>query len=277
MSSRNKNGALRFPFIAVWEFRVRPGRRRVFEKTYGPEGAWADLFRRDRGYLGTELVRDRERPLRYLTLDFWTSRQAYRRFLKQNRAAYQQLNRRCELLTARERLIGEFDHVGGMSACARSGNGAAPSSALTLRSAVGADIPAMMALEGNLVSAARWSEATYRGIFEQGCREPIACALEDPSAGVRAFLIAHVMDDDCELENIVVAPELQSRGWGTKLVEELISRAASRGAKRIYLEVRESSRPARALYEKCGFVVAGRRRSYYQNPSEDALLYRLEL
>ena len=46
------------------------------------------------------------------------------------------------------------------------------------------------------------------------------------------------------------------------------------GAKVVYLEVRESNKAARALYEKWAFIEAGRRKSYYQEPLEDALVLK---
>ena len=49
-----------------------------------------------------------------------------------------------------------------------------------------------------------------------------------------------------------------------------------RGAKAVFLEVRESNYAARALYEKWAFVESGRRRRYYQDPNEDAILYRID-
>ena len=276
MNVGKENHGLRFPFLVVWEFRVRSGRRRAFEKAYGPEGDWVRLFRRDQEYLGTELIVDRERPLRYLTLDFWTSRRAHRRFLRRHQAAYERLNRQCELLTVREKLIGEFEHLGAIAASARTPKSDA--AAVELRPAMVSDIPRMMALERNLLSAARWSETTYRRIFDEGSRVSIACVAEGATGcGLAGFFVARLTGDECELENIVVAAEQQSRGFGQRLIDELISRARARGAKRIYLEVRESSRPARALYEKCGFAVTGRRRSYYRTPPEDALLYIREL
>ena len=275
MKPGKKNHALEFPFIVVWEFRVRSGRRRAFEKAYGPEGDWARLFRRDQEYLGTELIVNEEGPLRYLTLDFWTSRRAHRRFLKHHQAAYERLNGQCELLTLKEKLIGEFDHLGGEPAWAQTRKSHAGT--VKLRPATASDIPRMMALERNLVSAARWSEATYRGIFAQGSRASIACVAESPVCGVAGFFIARLTGDECDLENLVVDAEQQSRGWGKRLIDELVSQARARGAKCINLEVRESSRRARSLYEKSGFAVSGRRRSYYRNPPDDALLYRREL
>jgi ribosomal-protein-alanine N-acetyltransferase len=44
----------------------------------------------------------------------------------------------------------------------------------------------------------------------------------------------------------------------------------------VYLEVRESNRAARSLYVKCAFIESGHRKSYYSEPEEDAVLYRLD-
>ena len=95
-------------FIVVWEFRVRPGKRRAFEKAYGPDGDWARFFRTGKGYICTELLSDRGTPLRYLTLDFWKSRTDYERFKEENRAAYQAIDKKCASLTEKEVKIGQF-------------------------------------------------------------------------------------------------------------------------------------------------------------------------
>ncbi len=100
-------------FAVVWEFRVRSGKRREFEKIYGPDGAWVKLFRRDREYIRTDLIRDRETPRRYLTIDVWSSRQAYLRFKKRNRDDYDRVDRSCVSLTEGEVKIGEFHRVAG--------------------------------------------------------------------------------------------------------------------------------------------------------------------
>jgi heme-degrading monooxygenase HmoA len=98
-------------FTIVWEFLVRPGKRREFEKTYGPRGSWARLFRRGRGYLRTELMRDGQRVNRYLVLDVWTSRAAYEKFKAANRVGYQALDQRCESMTEMEVEIGRWEAV----------------------------------------------------------------------------------------------------------------------------------------------------------------------
>lgn len=96
-------------FIAIWQFQVKPESIAAFEKIYGPEGAWARLFRNSPDYLGTDLVRDLDHPRRYLTLDRWTSREALQRFKQDHHAAYTALDKQCESLTEREVLLGEFE------------------------------------------------------------------------------------------------------------------------------------------------------------------------
>jgi heme-degrading monooxygenase HmoA len=101
-----------YRLIIIWEFRVRRGKQREFERVYGPDGEWAEFFGVGKGYLGTELIRDQEVPLRYATLDFWKSQAAYELFKKKHRTEYSQIDKRCESLTQRENLIGYFRRVG---------------------------------------------------------------------------------------------------------------------------------------------------------------------
>lgn len=94
--------------VIVWEFRVQPGRAAGFERAYGPEGDWAQLFRRSPGYRGTELLRDPEDPERYLTLDRWEDPADFEAFKAANGDDYRRLDQACESLCSEERLIGRF-------------------------------------------------------------------------------------------------------------------------------------------------------------------------
>ena len=98
-------------FCTVWEFRVRPAATEAFEAAYAPDGEWARLFRRDAGYLGTELLRDRAEPGRYLTVDRWRSAAAWEAFRDRHGADYAALDERCEPLTLAERHLGSFEAV----------------------------------------------------------------------------------------------------------------------------------------------------------------------
>ena len=77
---------------------------------------------------------------------------------------------------------------------------------------------------------------------------------------------------ESDITNITVSGECRRRGVGTALMEELFRRCPERGVTVIHLEVRESTAPARALYEKLGFIADGRRKNYYTDPAEDAIL-----
>lgn len=77
---------------------------------------------------------------------------------------------------------------------------------------------------------------------------------------------------ESDITNNTVSGECRRQGIATALLEELFRRCPKKGVTVVHLEVRESNAPARALYEKLGFVVDGRRKGYYTSPAEDAIL-----
>ncbi len=98
-------------FVILWEYEVKPGCEKRFEDSYGPDGDWARFFRRDPRYRETRLLRDPAGANRYLTADFWDSREAYEDFQRENREEYQALDASFEWLTVRERHVGSFVRV----------------------------------------------------------------------------------------------------------------------------------------------------------------------
>jgi ribosomal-protein-alanine acetyltransferase len=137
-----------------------------------------------------------------------------------------------------------------------------------VRPATPADLPALLGLDRGAPAAAHWSEADYRRLFAEAGR--VALVIEDGS--VEGFIIGRDLGSEWEIENIVIAGSAQRRGLGTRLVQELLELAQTQGAQAVFLEVRESNRAARALYSKFGFVESRRRKSYYRNPDEDAIV-----
>ncbi len=131
----------------------------------------------------------------------------------------------------------------------------------------------MMALERHAVTAAHWSREQYETAFESDVREVLV--LEEGSA-VQGFLVGRRVDAEWEIENVAVAGPARRNGLGTRLVGEFLNLARSQGAQSVYLEVRESNQAARLLYKKWAFVESGRRKDYYRDPEEDAVLYRLD-
>jgi heme-degrading monooxygenase HmoA len=98
--------------LILWSFEIAEVNETEFRRVYGPEGEWAQLFRRGLGYLGTELLRDLESPRRYLTIDRWDSAGSFERFKIAFGEEYAALDHRCERLTVTERPLGRFDDPG---------------------------------------------------------------------------------------------------------------------------------------------------------------------
>lgn len=143
---------------------------------------------------------------------------------------------------------------------------------MRIRAAGAADLPRMRQLAAESPETAQWSAAEWQRLFDAnfpGLRISLVCEEDNAVAG---FLVARALERDWELENVVVSTEARRRGLGRRLIAHLIELAKAQQAA-IHLEVRESNRAARALYASCGFIETGRRRSYYREPDEDAILF----
>jgi heme-degrading monooxygenase HmoA len=95
-------------FVVVWQFEIVEEKIAAFEASYGPAGAWAQLFRTSPQYIGTELLRDAYIPGAYLTIDRWASEEDFRAFRREHDPEYESLDRACDALTSRETRIGAF-------------------------------------------------------------------------------------------------------------------------------------------------------------------------
>jgi heme-degrading monooxygenase HmoA len=96
-------------FVYVWEFIVKSARQREFEKAYGPQGEWVKLFSQGKGYLGTELHQDQTNPMRYITIDYWRSREDRDSFRSTFAREFQRLDALCESFIVQEKFMGDFD------------------------------------------------------------------------------------------------------------------------------------------------------------------------
>lgn len=98
-------------YVILWEYQVRVEKQLEFEEVYSPDGAWADLFKREMGYLGTELLHDKKKPQRYLTIDRWDSKESYEAFQSQWKKEYNTLDTQCNGLTEWESLLGKWSSI----------------------------------------------------------------------------------------------------------------------------------------------------------------------
>jgi ribosomal-protein-alanine N-acetyltransferase len=91
------------------------------------------------------------------------------------------------------------------------------------------------------------------------------------------FVAARVGADEVHVNNIGVREEMRRSGLGSLLLRTALQKSRMYGAVRAILEVRASNQVAQKLYRRHGFAVAGRRKNYYKNPTEDALIMAAEL
>ena len=142
--------------------------------------------------------------------------------------------------------------------------------AVTIRSATPHDLPALLSIEQQAARAAHWAIGHYQARFADG-----VILVTEEKGSIVGFVCARNIADEWEIENIVVAENVRRLGIAGALLNALLQRIREKANAAVRLEVRESNEPARRLYEKHGFHESGRRREYYKNPVEDAVLYEL--
>lgn len=92
----------------VWEYVVKTDRIAEFERIYAPDGTWANLFKKSKGFIRTRLVQHTDHPNQFLTVDEWETMKDYKSFLSQWKEEYETLDKQCEGLTERESCLGTF-------------------------------------------------------------------------------------------------------------------------------------------------------------------------
>jgi ribosomal-protein-alanine N-acetyltransferase len=150
----------------------------------------------------------------------------------------------------------------------------APQGDVTIRAAEEHDLEAIYAIECASFGDP-WAFETFRGLL---VHPPARIEVAVGAAGaLLGYAVAWYAADEAEIANIAVAPDARRQGVGTLLLDRILQSAAESGARTVFLEVRESNNEARKRYEARGFEIAGRRKKYYRQPDEDALIMRLQL
>ena len=141
-----------------------------------------------------------------------------------------------------------------------------------LRPLTAADLPALAALEEACFSHP-WTERQLAADLENDLLTHLGAV--SPEGALLGYTQVRTILDEGTLERIAVAPAARRRGIG----EALLARAIREGRGKLAfltLEVRAGNAPAIGLYEKLGFREVGRRKNYYREEGEDALLLTLD-
>jgi [ribosomal protein S18]-alanine N-acetyltransferase len=133
-----------------------------------------------------------------------------------------------------------------------------------------ADLPQVMLIELSTFTMP-WSESTFRGLLRRKDSDLFVADLKGDVAGYAVFW--SVLDQG-ELGNVAVDDESRGHGIGTKLIQAVLDCADERGVREVFLEVRKSNVRAQDLYKSFGFSEVGRRKNYYLEPLEDALVMK---
>ena len=148
---------------------------------------------------------------------------------------------------------------------------------MIIRPALSTDLPRIVEIARQSAAAAQWNAGEYARMLADpsaSMRVVLVIGEEVPSRMVHGFLVAKDLAGEWEIENIAVHESARRRGLGLRLLRAFLELVRDRHGREIFLEVRESNAAARALYAQCTFVEAGRRKSYYRNPEEDALILK---
>jgi ribosomal-protein-alanine N-acetyltransferase len=132
------------------------------------------------------------------------------------------------------------------------------------------DLAGVTALERRIFSTP-WDETAFGTFLRPG---PAFARVAVAGDAIVGYALGWCAPPEAELMNLAVDERWRNRGIGSALLAWTLEACAGRGAREVYLEVRLSNWPAQRLYERHGFEPYGRRRNYYANPREDALVLR---
>lgn len=147
------------------------------------------------------------------------------------------------------------------------------------------DLAQVMAIEEAVFVGDPWPRSAFERQLDNALARFVVLAQADAtpeaapacaSQSVLAYAGLWIVVDEAHLMNIAVDPALQGQGLGEFLLLHMLEQARALGAELCTLEVRPSNRRAQRLYRRLGFHVAGRRRRYYVDNGEDALIMTSE-
>jgi ribosomal-protein-alanine N-acetyltransferase len=116
--------------------------------------------------------------------------------------------------------------------------------------------------------AAQWPPESYANLANSPGGVLLVCEID---AQVIGFVASRQAADQAEILNIAVHRDFRRKGVASALLLAALDTFSRSAVSAVFLELRESNLPARTLYQCHGFVTSGRRKSYYANPTEDAV------
>lgn len=143
---------------------------------------------------------------------------------------------------------------------------------MTIREMTFDDLDAVMEIE-NACFSQPWTDT---GFFTFLIRDDTLFLVAEEKEVILGYAGIVMVPEDGDITNVAVKEESRGKGVGRSLVSALAKESKSRGVNNIFLEVRQSNDPAIRLYRSLGFTDVGVRKNYYEKPTEDAIIMKLE-
>ncbi|MGE5375116.1 MAG: ribosomal protein S18-alanine N-acetyltransferase [Bacteroidota bacterium] len=135
------------------------------------------------------------------------------------------------------------------------------------------DIPTVVQLD-HISFSLPWPERSFR--FELTSNPASRCWVAEVDGQVVGMIVAWLLVDEMHIATISTHPDYRRHGIGTRLLANILLHGMDEGATSSFLEVRESNLAAQEMYRKFGYETAGRRKRYYRDNDEDAILMILK-
>jgi [ribosomal protein S18]-alanine N-acetyltransferase len=150
-----------------------------------------------------------------------------------------------------------------------------PGTGLAIRAMVEGDLDRVMAIAASLATAPQWNRSAYEAAIASGDGPRRIALVAERSGEVIGFVVARVVGPVADIETIAIVAKEQGFGFGSSLMLAVLGELRLDGVEDAELEVRASNGAALGMYERAGFREVGRRRGYYREPIEDAVLLRM--
>ena len=139
---------------------------------------------------------------------------------------------------------------------------------MKIRPMVEADLKQVAAIE-SLIFSLPWSEKSFLDACTTEENIYLVCEIDGKIAG---YCGMWTVLGEGNITNMAVSPDYRKRGVASALMERMETIAGDKNVDIFFLEVRESNKAARSLYEKMGYVNIGTRKRFYERPVEDAIV-----
>ena len=144
---------------------------------------------------------------------------------------------------------------------------------LTIRKMTVEDVPAVVELDQKSFSLP-WPERSFR--FELTDNPASRCWVAELDGRIVAMIVVWLIVDEAHVATVATHPDYRRQGIGRRLLAYALRQLIQDGARSSFLEVRVSNLAAQEMYRKFGYEVTGRRRRYYRDNDEDAILMNLD-